>query len=111
VALPEVVRRGAEAKVEAFCLRRVPDHLRDEIELEHTVRGHAITIIKRRLHQQDLGPGWSSSAISREMASAFMSTCPQLRSSLGCPSCLVLYRRVATSPVVGHDRAVIRSGF
>jgi hypothetical protein len=66
MALPELVRRGAEAKVGAFCTRDTPEHVRDQIRLEFTVRGDAITIVERRAPwKEDLGPEWSSQPIAQ----------------------------------------------
>lgn len=66
MALPELVRKGAELKVGAFCERRVPAHLRDEIRLELTVRGDAITIVERRPPwRAEFGPEWSSMKIAQ----------------------------------------------
>ncbi len=66
MALAELVRRGAEAKVAAFCERRVPAHVRDKVRLEHTVRGNAITVIERRPPwREDFVPEWSSMKIAQ----------------------------------------------
>lgn len=66
MALPELVRRNAEAKVGAFCERRVPEHIRDQVRLELTVRGNAITIVERRPPwRAEFGPEWSSMKIAR----------------------------------------------
>lgn len=66
MALPELVRRHAEAKVAAFCARRIPEHVRDEIRLEFTVRGNAITIVERRPPWRvDFGPEWTSMTIAQ----------------------------------------------
>jgi hypothetical protein len=66
VAIPELTRRSAEAEVRAFCERRVPAHARDQIRLDHTVRGEAITIVERRLpRHEDLRPEWSSMTIAQ----------------------------------------------
>lgn len=66
MTLPELVRRNAEAKVVAFCERRVPPHARDQIRLEYAVRGNAITIVERRPPWLvDFGPEWSSMKIAQ----------------------------------------------
>lgn len=66
MALPELVRRGAEAKVAAFCERRVPVQARYQVRLEHVVRGDAITIVERRAPwRPEYGPEWSSMKIAQ----------------------------------------------
>lgn len=53
-------------KVEAFCETRIPAHARDEIQLEHGVRGNAITIVERRPPWlAELGPDWTSMKIAQ----------------------------------------------
>jgi hypothetical protein len=66
MALPEPIRRSAEANVGHFCDRRVPAHLRDQMRLEFAVRGDAITIVERRPPwRADFGPEWSSMKIAQ----------------------------------------------
>src|SRR5262245_24497184 len=52
MALPADVRQAAVSQVERYCDERVPEELRADIRLEHSVRGNAITIVERR-------PPWS----------------------------------------------------
>lgn len=64
--IPELTRRSAETRVRAFCNRRIPPHARDQVRLEHSVRGDAITIIERRPPwREDFGPEWSSMKIAQ----------------------------------------------
>lgn len=64
--IPELTRRSAEGKVLAFIERRIPPDLRDEIRLEHTARGNAITIVERRPPWlSELGPDWTSMKIAQ----------------------------------------------
>ncbi len=66
MALRELVRRSAETKVGAFCERRVPGHHRDQVKLEVTVWGDAITIVERRPPwRAEFGPEWSSMKIAQ----------------------------------------------
>jgi hypothetical protein len=52
--------------VEAFCDSRVPEDLRDEIRIECTHRGKAITIVERRPPwNPDFGPEWSTSKVAQ----------------------------------------------
>jgi hypothetical protein len=61
VAIPEAIEREATKEVEAFCDGRVPAELRDQVRLEFSVRGNAITIVERRPPwRPDFGPDWSS---------------------------------------------------
>lgn len=56
-AIPE----GPLALVEEFCERRVPQHVRDQVRLECSVRGRSITITERRQPwRPEFGPEWSS---------------------------------------------------
>jgi Protein of unknown function (DUF3024) len=64
--VPPEVLEPAIRHVEAFCANRVPEELRDEMRLEHTVRGSSITIIERRAPWSDLiGPAWTSMKIAQ----------------------------------------------
>lgn len=50
----------------AFCQRRVPSHVRDEVRLEHVVRGNAITIVERRPPwRPEYGPEWTTMRIAQ----------------------------------------------
>lgn len=50
----------------AFCERRVPPEVRDQINLEFAVRGNSVTIIERRPPwREDFGPEWSSMKIAQ----------------------------------------------
>ncbi len=65
MAIPELVRQAAAEQVEAFCDRVPPEH-RDEIRIEYTVRGNAITIVERRPPwHPGLGPEWTSMKIAQ----------------------------------------------
>jgi Protein of unknown function (DUF3024) len=66
VAIPEIVAKAATKQVEAFCETRIPAHVRDEIRLEYSLRGNAITIVERRPPWlPELGPDWSSMKIAQ----------------------------------------------
>lgn len=66
MAIPELVRKAALKQVEAFCETRVPPHARDQVRLEASVRGNAITIVERRPPwRPDFGPDWSSQRIAQ----------------------------------------------
>jgi hypothetical protein len=64
--MPTAVRDGALRHVALFCENRVPAHARDEIRLEHSVRGNSITIVERRPPWSELvGPDWTSMKIAQ----------------------------------------------
>jgi hypothetical protein len=66
MSLPELVRRTAESKVAAFCDRRVPAHARDEVRLEYSILGDAVTIVEcRPPWRVDFGPEWTSMKIAQ----------------------------------------------
>jgi Protein of unknown function (DUF3024) len=66
MSLAPEVREAAAAHVALFCRERCPEELRDEVILEHDVRGNAITIIERRAPwRADYGPEWTSSKIAQ----------------------------------------------
>jgi hypothetical protein len=64
--VPAEVLEPTVRHVAAFCADRVPVELRDEMRLEHTVRGSSITIIERRAPWSELvGPEWTSMKIAQ----------------------------------------------
>ncbi|MHB8469950.1 MAG: DUF3024 domain-containing protein [Gaiellaceae bacterium] len=66
MAIPELVRHAATRRVEAFCERRVPSHVRAEVRLEFLVRGNNVTIVERRAPwRPEYGPEWSSLKIAQ----------------------------------------------
>jgi len=46
--LPPLVRTLVEKKVEKFCDRRVPPHVRNKVRLAYKVRGTSVTIFEER---------------------------------------------------------------
>jgi len=44
MAIPREAREAAAAHVEIFCANQIPQHAKDEVRLEHSVRGGSITI-------------------------------------------------------------------
>ncbi len=57
--MPQDTRDAALSAVEVFCESRIPQELRNEIRLECSRRGSAITIVERR-------PPWNPDAIGDE---------------------------------------------
>jgi hypothetical protein len=65
MALPEHVRLTALRKVNDYCERRAPAHVRDEVQVEARVRGDKITIIERHAPwHPDLGSDWTDGKIA-----------------------------------------------
>lgn len=66
MAIPELTKAAAIRQVEPFCEERVPAEVRDQVRLECSVRGNAITIVERRAPwHEDYGPEWTSNEIAR----------------------------------------------
>jgi hypothetical protein len=66
MTIPEAIKREVTRQVEAFCDGRIPPELRDQIRLEYSVRGNAITIVERRPPwREDFGPDWSSLKVAQ----------------------------------------------
>lgn len=66
MAIPEAIERERTKEVEAFCERRIPAELREQVRLECSVRGNAITILERRPPwREDFGPDWSSVKVAQ----------------------------------------------
>jgi hypothetical protein len=66
MAIPELVRRGALEKVEAYCERKVPMRARHQVRAEAIVRGDAITIFERRAPwRPDDNREWTRRKIAR----------------------------------------------
>jgi hypothetical protein len=61
-AIPE----ASLALVEKYCERRVPQHVRDQVRLECSVRGKSITITERRPPwRPEFGPEWTSLKVAQ----------------------------------------------
>jgi hypothetical protein len=56
----------AVAQVERYCETRVPEDMRSDVRIEHSVRGNAITIVERRPPwRDDIGAEWSSTKVAQ----------------------------------------------
>ena len=63
---PAGAREAAAAHVEIFCANQIPQHAKDEVRLEHSVRGGSITIVERRAPwKPEYGPEWSSLKVAQ----------------------------------------------
>jgi hypothetical protein len=64
--MPDAAREHAVRQVAAFCDRRIPADLREEVRLEHSVRGSRITLIERRAPWSErVGPDWTSTDVAQ----------------------------------------------
>lgn len=53
MALPPLTRQLADHLLGAFCTKRSPANLREQIRVSHTIRGNAITIHEHRVAWDD----------------------------------------------------------
>jgi hypothetical protein len=66
MALPADVRRAEETQVGRYCETLVPEDMRSDVRIEHSVRGNAITIVERRPPwREDFGSEWSSTKVAQ----------------------------------------------
>jgi hypothetical protein len=64
--MPAAVRDSAVGHVALFCENQIPEQARDEMRLEHSVRGNSITIVERRPPwNEHVGPEWTSMKIAQ----------------------------------------------
>jgi hypothetical protein len=64
MALPENVRETAAWKLAMYCERRVPQSVRDHIQLQYRFRGNSVTLFERR--PALLEPGiWTEFAVAQ----------------------------------------------
>jgi hypothetical protein len=64
--VPGNILEPAIRQVAQFCESHVPEDARDELRLEHNVRGASITIVERRPPWSELvGPDWTSMKIAQ----------------------------------------------
>lgn len=62
--LPDLVKHSAKKKIEAFCERRVPAHVRDQIRLTIKFRGSSMTLIENRPYFRDPST-WTEAPIAQ----------------------------------------------
>jgi len=66
VALPTHILEPAVAHVGVFCDGRIPDHVSDQLRLEYSARGDAITIFEcRPPWREGLGSAWTRRKIAQ----------------------------------------------
>jgi hypothetical protein len=64
MALPELTRELLEAKLTAYCERRVPLHARDQLRVTFTVHGNHVTIKEERIAFRQAGT-WVTMPIAK----------------------------------------------
>jgi Protein of unknown function (DUF3024) len=53
-------------QISRWCQQRIPASLRDQVQVEHRVRGRTVTIVERRPPwRPGLGPEWTTMAIAQ----------------------------------------------
>ena len=64
--VPMTVPQDVLAEVARFCGERTPDGLRDQLQLECSARGNAITIVERRAPwDPSFSTDWTTSAVAQ----------------------------------------------
>ena len=64
--LPELLKRSATREVAVYCDNRTPDVARDQMRLERSTRGSAITIWEcRPSWRPEYGPDWTRRKIAQ----------------------------------------------
>jgi len=71
-SLPAVTADPPEtelARIGRWCARRIPDHARHQVRLEHQVRGAVVTVVERRVPwdapDTAYGPEWTSRPVAQ----------------------------------------------
>ena len=64
MALPVLTQHIAQTRLAAFCERRVPPTLRDQVRLELEFTGHEVCLIESRPHFRDPGL-WTKLPVAR----------------------------------------------
>jgi len=64
-SLPPLERQLAEKLLTAFCEARIPAEYRDEVRLEHKIRGRSITLFECRPHWRDASQPWSHMPVAQ----------------------------------------------
>lgn len=62
MAVPDIHLR----QIARWCERRIPQRARDQVRVEHTVRGSTVTIVEARAPwREDLGPEWTRRPVAQ----------------------------------------------
>lgn len=48
MALPELIKAQVEKKLGKLCEDRIPEHVKDKVNLTYKIRGDAVTLLERR---------------------------------------------------------------
>lgn len=49
MALPLLTKRLVEVKLGAYCEKRIPQHVRDQVKLSYAIRGNNVTLNEERI--------------------------------------------------------------
>jgi hypothetical protein len=63
--LPEFVAQQVNRLLTAYCEKRVPAHVRDEVRLEHKTRGNKVYLVERRPYWRDASAEWTEQPVAR----------------------------------------------
>ena len=63
--LPELFKKSAEKKIQAFCEKRVPPHARNQVRLTFKFRGNTVTIFEERAPWTKDITEWTSMPITQ----------------------------------------------
>jgi hypothetical protein len=64
MALSQVERAAIDGLLADYCARRVPPSVRNELRLEHKVRGNAVTLVERRPPWRGAGE-WTTGPVAQ----------------------------------------------
>lgn len=54
MALPEFVKAQVEKKIQKLSDDRIPEHVKDKVDIGYKIRGNAVTIIEKDLFLQKI---------------------------------------------------------
>lgn len=99
---PRTNRTEASTALTAYCAKRVPQHVRDQLRLTHTIEGNAVTLIEHRPHWQDTSAPWTAMHIARIRWDSATATW-----SLDWPDSDGRWLELEDAPPVGHIRIAL----
>src|SRR5208337_374334 len=63
--LPELIKKSAEKKIQAFCENRVPPHARSQVRLTFKFRGNVVAIFEERAPWRKDLTEWTSLPVAQ----------------------------------------------
>ncbi len=86
MALPVLTQHIAQTKLGAYCERKIPAEIRDQVRLELEFEGNQVTLVETRPHYRDPAQ-WTRLPVARFRFNAASGTwsldCPNLREKGG----------------------------